>query len=151
MPLSEPRIGLRVSMWFTSNQWEVMGNLPQGFKEKTYLLYNRESSIEKRTFLPFSLFALGTRTWGLFPAPVLTPHLSGRWQPAPWGHKEKGKQMNLLEPVARAYLHYWTNPRIATSNLLSHEEMRQTSLFKLRMNKYCITCCAKHSHHWFTG
>lgn len=114
----------------------------------------REVAAGGGVLLPFFPLPVDTGAWNAFPAPVLPwedciriPHLSGgyparRWRPAPWGCKEKGKQISLLDSGA------WCLCAIETVlESWLQASCYMTLSFKLQMIKYFVTCGGKHSDH----
>lgn len=83
--------------------------------------------------------------------PYYTPPLprgyaAWRWQPVPWGSKDKGEQI-VSWTLGLASWGYCTSPRIATSSFLLPRKHLSLSL-KLRMIKCFVTDCGKHLTIW---
>lgn len=82
----------------------------------------------------------------IYTPPLPRGYAAWRWQPVPWGSKDKGEQI-VSWTLGLASWGYCTSPRIATSSFLLPRKHLSLSL-KLRMIKCFVTDCGKHLTIW---
>ena len=123
-----------------------------GFKQSPFRFQKRAHCVMGCVFLFPSFFLL----WMPVPEMLFLPfsstpplprgYAAWRWQPVPWGSKDKGEQI-VSWTLGLASWGYCTSPRIATSSFLLPRKHLSLSL-KLRMIKCFVTDCGKHLTIW---